>query len=34
MRYVIDAVDAVRKREHKALLAAGDATRMRPANPS
>jgi len=26
MRYVIDAVDAVRKREHKALLAAGDAT--------
>jgi transposase len=26
MRYVIDAVDMVRKREHKALLAEGDAT--------
>ena len=26
MRHVIDAVDTVRKREHKALLSAGDAT--------
>ena len=26
MRYVVDAVDTVRKREHKELLAAGDAT--------
>lgn len=26
MRYVVDAVDKVRKREHKALLATGDAT--------
>jgi len=26
MRHVVDAVDAVRKREHKALLAGGDAT--------